>query len=65
MCSGCLPDQAIPVNEYDVLRPPAPSFARTPFRTRSSISRSAVSCEHLASLAHFDDVSLPSKPLSS
>ncbi len=33
-------------------------------RTRSSISRSAVSWEHLAGLAHFEEVSLPSKPLS-
>jgi hypothetical protein len=29
------------------------------------MSRRAVSCEHLASLAHFDVVSLPSKPSSS
>jgi hypothetical protein len=26
------------------------------------MSRSAVSCEHFASFAHFDEVSLPSKP---
>ncbi len=32
-----------------MLRPPALSLLRTPFRTRPSISRSAVSCEHLAS----------------
>lgn len=28
------------------------------------MSRYAVSCEHLASFAHLDDVSLPSKPSS-
>src|SRR5271170_2288095 len=57
--------QARSASEYDVLRPPAASLTRTPFRTRSSISRNAVSCEHLASFAHLDDVRLPSKPLSS
>jgi hypothetical protein len=47
-----------------VLRPPAAFFARTPRSTRSTISRCAVSCEHLASFAHFDEVSLPSSPSS-
>jgi hypothetical protein len=51
--------------EYELLPPPAASFIETPFCTRSSISRRAVSCEHLASFAHFNDVSLPSKPLRS
>ena len=52
-------------SEYEVLRPPAASFVRTLFLMRSSMSRRAVSCEHLASLAHFEDVSLPSKPFNS
>ena len=47
-----------------MLRPPAASFARIPRFTRSLISRLAVSCEHLASFAHLDEVSLPSKPSS-
>src|SRR5208283_4068909 len=51
-------------SEYEVLRPPAASLTSTFFRIRSSMSRRAVSCEHLASLAHLDEVSLPSNPLS-
>src|SRR6202034_3723474 len=43
-------------SEYDVLRPPAAFFASTFFRMRSSISRRAVSCEHLVSFAHFEEV---------
>jgi len=50
------------ISEYDVLLPPAASLTSTFLRIRSSISREAVSCEHLASLAHLDEVSLPSKP---
>jgi len=42
--------------EYELLPPPAASFC-----TRSSISRRAVSCEHLASFAHFNDVSVAFK----
>jgi hypothetical protein len=53
------------IREYDVLLPPGASLTSTFLRIRSSISREAVSCEHLASLAHLDEVSLPSKPLSS
>ncbi len=52
------------VSESLVLRPPAASFARMPRLTRSTISRCAVSCEHLARFAHFDEVSLPSNPSS-
>src|ERR1700745_1837039 len=51
-------------NEYEVLRPPAEALTSTFFRMRSSMSRRAVSCEHLVSLAHLDDFSLPSNPLS-
>ena len=35
-----------------------------PRSTRARMSRSAVSCEHFASFAYFDVVSLPSKPSS-
>ena len=36
----------------------------TAMRPKPSISRRAVSCEHFEIFAHFDDVSLPSNPLS-
>ncbi len=39
-----------------MLRPPPGCFTRIFRFTRSSISREAVSCEHLASIAHFEDV---------
>lgn len=47
-----------------MLRPPASFFLRIFRVTRSLISRSAVSGEHFVSLAHFEVVSLPSKPSS-
>ena len=49
-------------NSYPVLRPPASVRTRMPLATRSCRSRRAVSVEHLFIFAHFDDVSLPSKP---
>jgi len=49
-------------SELLVLRPPSESFCGTPRSTRSRMSRKAVSCKHLAILAHLLEVSLPSSP---
>jgi hypothetical protein len=46
-----------------VLRPPPIPLINIPRLINSSMSRSAVSCELFVSVAHFDDVSFPSKPL--
>ena len=40
------------------------SFEESPRSTRSAISRSAVLGQHFSIVAHFDEVSLPSKPSS-